>query len=123
MCTPRSKSNSIGEDEAVLRSDSVPVSTYQRRQPGGPTTPLSAPGKALSHTKIRGEVRTRLMNKFNSMESVERSQTANAVYTRQSSSLSQTEGVANGPWACISTGYVTVVWKPLYIYISWYSLS
>lgn len=106
MCISRSKSNSIGEDDPVLKPDRAPVSNCQGDnwgRPGGPTTPRSAPGKMLGHTKPRGEIRTRLMNKFNSMtielESVE---TANE---RQSSSPAQMEGIAKGPWAYLNTGY------------------
>lgn len=113
--TPRSKTNSTGEDEIVLRSDSAPASNHPGQnwgQPGRPITPQSAPGKVPGHTKPRGEKRTRLLNKFNSMtielEPAEQSQTASEVYSRQSSCPTQTEGIAKGPWACISTGYVTM---------------
>lgn len=103
MSTPRTKSYSVGEDDAALKSYSALVSTHQGNQQGGPTaTPLSAPGKVLGHTKMRGEMRTRLMNKFNSIESVKQAQTA---YTRPPSI--QTEVITNGPWACITTGCVT----------------
>ena len=103
MSTPRTKYSSVEEDGAALKSYSAPVSTHQGMQQGGPTaTPLSAPGKALGHTKLRGEMRTRLMNRFNSMESIEQSQTAS---TRPPSF--QTEVNTNGPWACITTGCVT----------------
>lgn len=98
----------------VVRSESASVMNHQResaRQPGGPVTPRSAPEKVPGHSKPRGEIRTRLLNKFNSMtielEHVEQSQGASEVYSRQNSHPAQTESIAKGPWACISTGYVT----------------
>lgn len=110
VCNSRSKVgrvDSIGEEEeAVSRASSVP---HQGKNPGQPvpTTPLSAPRKVPSHAKKTGEMRTRLMNKFNAMtidmDSPESRQTAK---DKQQSPPARIESIASGPWACINTGYV-----------------
>lgn len=107
-----SKANGANNDEepVLLRANSVPVLNQQeereQRQHGPTATPLSAPGKAFSHTKMKSKTRTRLMNKFNAMtvdsESMKPKNTMNGVQ----GSSAQIETVVKGPWASIGHGYV-----------------
>ena len=102
MSDPRSKTSKVTDEDSVFRASSSPgIRSVQQ------LTPLSAPGKMLSRAKVKGETRTRLLNKFNDMtisdsELPGPSETAPTVLTKQTSPTP----VVKGPWVCINNGYV-----------------
>lgn len=103
MSDPRSKTTKVTDEESVSRASSSPGIKSVRQ-----LTPLSAPGKMLSHAKVKGETRTRLLNKFNDMtiSDSEPSKTgAPTILTRQASPA-PVETVVKGPWVCINNRYV-----------------